>query len=224
MPSRLADAHIEAQARLRRLIAQAIAQLWQGLPGYDDRDVDRWLSAAVPIATAGTRQSHVLTDAYLARAMNRPPLGLDLSYPRPVPAEEVYRRPFVAVWAALKAGTVWGDAVAQGLDRATSTAATDVQLASRQAFSAVQAEDPAIRGYQRVADPGACEFCLLVDGAFVKSADAMPLHNHCGCSLEPLEATEPVTPTPDGVTVHEHGELGPVLGDPAHDFTAQADL
>ena len=29
------------------------------------------------------------------------------------------------------------------------------------------------------------------------------------------------TPEPDAVAIHEHGELGPVVGDPAHDFLTQ---
>lgn len=44
----------------------------------------------------------------------------------------------------------------------------------------------AIVGWQRVADPGACDFCASVDGAFVKSGAALPLHDGCGCGLEPL--------------------------------------
>jgi hypothetical protein len=52
----------------------------------------------------------------------------------------------------------------------------------------------------------------------------MPLHNHCGCSLEPVLDDVTPTPLPEGVAVHEHGELGLVLGDPAHDFTSAADV
>jgi len=44
----------------------------------------------------------------------------------------------------------------------------------------------AIGGFQRVADGGACEFCQTVDGAFLYSDDVMPLHNRCGCGIEPV--------------------------------------
>lgn len=47
-----------------------------------------------------------------------------------------------------------------------------------------------IVGFQRVADPGACEFCQEVDGAYLKADDVMPLHNNCGCSVEPITAEE----------------------------------
>jgi ribosomal protein S18 acetylase RimI-like enzyme len=43
-----------------------------------------------------------------------------------------------------------------------------------------------IVGFQRVADGDACAFCGEIDGAFLKSDDPMPLHNNCGCSVEPV--------------------------------------
>jgi hypothetical protein len=229
MASRLSDSHILAQERLRALLKRLLTQAWGSLPGYDEEDVAPWLKTVVPLVLAGQRQSVALTNAYVARALARPPLEIN---PDEVigrvrgntTPEQAYRRPFVTIWTALQAGTAWADAVNQGLERATSTGDMDVQMASRGTFAALQDADPGIRGYQRAADGNACEFCLLVDGAFVKSADAMPLHNHCGCSLEPVLDDVTPTPLPEGVAVHEHGELGLVLGDPAHDFTSAADV
>jgi hypothetical protein len=103
----------------------------------------------------------------------------------------VYQRPFVTVWTALGAGARWEDAVAQGMARATSAAAMDVQLAFRASADEIGRADDGIYGFQRVADGGACAFCLEVDGAYVKTADASPLHNHCGCGLEPLTDPHP---------------------------------
>lgn len=225
MPSPLAEAHIVAQQRLRALLARAVAATWQGLPGYDEIDVGPWLDRVVPIVLAAQRQSAALTDAYVARLLGRQPLGVSSdavtgAAVRGVPPQDVYRRPFVTVWTALAAGTEWQQAVNAGLARATSTAEMDVQMASFKTYQAVQDADPRIRGYQRVADGGACAFCRTINGAFVKSADAAPLHNRCGCGLEPVLHDVTPTPLPDGVAVHHHGELGAVLGDPAHDFTA----
>jgi hypothetical protein len=225
--SRLADAHITAQERLRGLVEAAVTRAWAGLPGTDDADVAGWLATVVPIVTTGQATSVALTDAYLAQALQRPPAGIVAADIIPglrggVGADEVYRRPFVTLWTALKDGRRYEDAAAAALARATSSAAMDVQLASRATFQAAQDADPAIRGYRRVPDGGACTFCLTVAGAKVNSAAAMPLHNRCGCSLEPITDTVTPTPVPDTVAVHEHGELGPVLADPAHDFTTAA--
>jgi hypothetical protein len=208
MATRLEAAHLSTQQRLRALVVAAITGAWRELPSYDDTDVA----------------------AYIAAALNRAPLGIDPAgltgsvLRAGVPLEQVYRRPFVTAWTALSNGTAYEDAVNAGRARAASSAAMDIQLAHRAAYAGIQAADPAIRGYQRVADASACQFCRIVNGAFVKSATAMPLHNGCGCGLRPV--TRPVADTPpaEGVAVHEHGELGPVLTDPAHHFTSLADF
>lgn len=229
--SRLTEAHIQAQAQLRALIAGAVGTAWQGLGSWDKADVPRFLNAAVPVVLAGQRHSVNLTNAYIARSLDRGPLPLDLTaltgaaLRNGTPPQEVYRRPFVDVWGALKSGQVFEDAVAKGLARASSSAEMDVQMAMRATANTVGEADDGIYGYIRVADGGACEFCQAVDGAYIKFADAMPLHNRCGCGLEPLTAPHPrAARLPSGVAVHEHGELGPMLGSPDHDFTTTSQL
>lgn len=200
-----------------------MARIWDDLPGYDRRNIDEWLSKVLPVIATSQRASGNLTEAYLARALERQPFGIVADYPRNgASPDEVYQRPFVTLWSKLGEGLLYADAVSAGLARATSTAAMDVQMAMRSTAGAVQSVDDGIYGYQRVADGGACNFCLEVDGAFVKDGGAMPLHNHCGCGLEPLTSPRRPAPTPSTVAVHEHGELGPVLTDPAHDFTSAA--
>lgn len=233
MASPLADAHIEAQRRLRVLVSTAVTTIWRGLPGYDRVNVDEWLSTVLPIVDAGQRQSVSITDSYLARFLERQPAAVDADaiiagLRGGTPPEEVYTRPFVTVWSALGNGTLWEDAVSAGLERAASTSEMDMQLAFRATANQIGEQDEGIYGYQRVADGGACSFCLEVDGAYVKSADASPLHNRCGCGLEPLTSPHPRAKwLPDGSSVHdtfavhEHGELGAVLTDPAHDFTTE---
>lgn len=205
--------------------------MWTGLGSWDEQDVSRFLSVVVPVVLSGQRQSVALTEAYLARALGRQPLGVepDVLVGAGVRAgtspETVYRRPFVTVWSALGAGALFEDAIAAGLARATSTAAMDVQLSMRGTAQAVQEADEGIYGYQRVANPGACAFCSKIDGAYVKSADAMPLHPHCGCGLEPLTSPHSrAAQLPSGVAIHKHGELGAVLSSPDHDFTSQSDI
>ncbi len=231
MASALASAHIEAERRLRELATRTTERIWRSLPGYDRADLDRWLSLVLPVIATGQRASAALTDAYLARALDRAPLGLDpdqltgAAVRNGTDPAEVYERPFVTVWTALSAGTAYEDAVAAGLARAKGAAAMDMQLSMRATANTVERSDPAMYGFQRVADAGACEFCAAIDGAYVKFADAMPLHNFCGCGLEPLTESHSLAATlPSGVAVHRHGELGAVLGDPAHSFTGPSDL
>ena len=238
------NAHIEAQRRVRDLITRAIQNAWTRLGSYDALDVSQFLAVAVPLIFAGQRQAVSLSDAYLARILGRPPLGLDAGAVirgirgATIP-EDVYRRPFVTVWSDLQVGRPYVDAVRAGGARAAGSAALDVQMAQRAAMQQAQDADPRIFGFARVADADACVFCRLVDGAYVKRADAMALHTYCGCSLEPLTGPHPRaaklpdgTPVSDlvpqddvqGVAVREHGEYGPTLGDPAHAFKGPDDI
>lgn len=192
MATPAAQAHIAAQERLRTITSQAVGGIWTGLPGYDDANVDEWLSRVVPLVLAGQRASVSLTEAFIARAIGRHPLGVDpggLIGPAlraGADPAEVYRRPFVTVWTALKAGQDWEAAVNAGLARATSTAATDVQLAMRGTLAEVGNADPAIHGYERVPDAGACDLCLIASTQRYHSGELMPIHNHCGCGVEVL--------------------------------------
>lgn len=162
-----------------------------GLPGYDEEDVDQWLTAVLPILAAAQRAAIALTDAFLAQSVSRQPLGVDSeaiigSLRGGVSPEEVYRRPFVTVWTALKGGAPWEPAVQQGLLRATSTAQTDVQLAMRSTLREVGEIDPRISGYQRVPDGGACDLCLVASTQRYRTSQLMPIHNRCGCGVEVL--------------------------------------
>lgn len=239
----LVDTHKAALARLRLRTATFVGATWAGLGSYDEADVAPFVERVTPVVTAAQRTAAALTIAYLARRLGGlpPPLDLDAFTGAGVrngaePAV-VYRRPFVNVWSALAAGTAWRDAVASGGARARQASETDIALAMRSTMQGVQdSSEGRIIGYERVTS-GACAYCEAIDGAFVKRADAMPLHPGCGCDLEPVTADErgargqaakldrlEATPLPDTVAVHEHGELGPTLTDAEYAFTSESDL
>lgn len=142
---------------------------------------------------------------------------------------EVYQRPFVTVWTALKAGTRFEDAVAAGLARATGSAAMDVQLTMRSTLTDIGSRDDLILGFERVPDGDACDFCVLVAGQRYTTADLMPVHNHCGCGVDIITAenrgdftgkTGNDLSMPAAVSIAEHGELGPLLVGADHHFDA----
>lgn len=227
MPSPLALSHIEAERRLRLLVTGNVERIWRDLPGYDRENLDEWLTKVVPLVDAGKRASAFLTEGYLARAIERPARGLTeaaLDTRNGTSPEVAYERPFVTVWTALGAGSVFRDAVNSGLARSLEMARFDVQAAMRNTAQAVQ-DAEGLYGYQRVADGSACNYCAEIDGAYVKSADAFPLHPGCGCGLEPLTSPHSRAPSlPDGTAVHRHGEMGAVLGSSEHSFSGPAVL
>lgn len=237
LPNRFTEAHIAGEKRIRDATTAAVERAWRDLSGYDRENIPEFLGRAVPAVRAGVRASVMLTSAYLARSREVQLRTVDVaaverSMRNGVLLDEVYARPFVSVWTALDAGKLWADAVDAGLARATASAAMDPQLAMRDTANRLDNG----YGYRRVADGDACQFCQQVNGAYVKgNGYAMALHNHCGCSLEPLsEPHKGAVFLPDGtqvrkyaygplndkVAVHEHGELGAVLTDPAQTFTS----
>lgn len=228
MATALAEAHMILQERLRAALVAGVASAWLGLPGYDEDDVPTFLGRVVPLVLGAQHQAARATDAYIARSLERQPRPSNISAVTGAAVRagaepaQVYRRPFVNVWTDLDRGKPYQAAISAGLARATELARTDAQLAHRAALQQAQLRDPTILQWRRVPDGGACAYCRMIAGAKVNSADAMPLHPGCGCTLEPITSGyEPVTETApqDGVSIREHGELGPVLVSPDHAFT-----
>lgn len=234
----------QALAQLRDRAAVLVAAQWDRLGHYDQEDVAPFVDAAVPIVTAAQSRAIAFTDGYTARLLGRPPLGLataDLigaAVRNGADPATVYGRSFITVWTALKNGDTWQAAVAAGRARIDSTARMDVALSTRAAARQIGQDDDRIVGYQRVPDGDSCEFCDIVSGQRYTTDDLMPLHNNCGCTVEPILASErhrftgveandlSIPISRDGVTaaVREHGELGPVLVNGDDHFTTEADL
>lgn len=188
----LARAHILGQERLRELVERAVTVAWAGLPGYDERDVDPFVAQVAPVVLAAQHQSVALTDAYLARALGRQPLGLNagqLTGPAArngTTPDEEWRRPFITVWTALSRNRPYDGAVAAGLHRAQGMAAMDVQLSMRGTVAAITEADDSIVGYQRVTDGKACTLCQIASTQRYHRGDLLPIHTHCGCGVVPI--------------------------------------
>jgi len=236
VPSQLAVAHKRLQNQLQVVVANAVAEIWARLGSYNEADVPRFMDEALPLIAAGQAQSAALTAAFIARALRVPAFGIDparvtgAAVRAGTPPDVVYRRAFIQTWHDLGQGKPFQDAVDTGQARVRSSANMDIALAQRESFQVAQDDTDGIYGYQRVASDGACEFCQAVSGAYVKSASAMPLHNNCGCSLEPLTRAHPKAAwLPDGThitddyAVHDHGELGPVLTNPSDEFMTESE-
>lgn len=195
MPASVLDRRYqEAYAGIRARAAAAIAAAWAGLSSYDEADVAPFVDVAVPAVLAGQRQVVAVANAYLARATRTQVANL------PIPTligsgvrggtapADVYRRPFVTVWTALKNDTPWEDAVKSGLERAASTAETDIALSNRAAAVAYAERSSArIIGWERVPDGDACDFCELASTQSYNTGTLLPLHSRCGCTPKPIE-------------------------------------
>lgn len=238
----LAEKHVAAQMALRKNTGRAVAKIWKNLGSYDEGDIARFLQLVAPLSAASRRQAAILANTYIAAMMERAPLDMDADaivagLRNGATAEEVYRRPFVETWTALKEGQLWEEAVKAGLDRAVALAETDTLMSMRDAARFNGMNDPGIYGWRRVTNIGACDLCRVASTQRYHRSALMPIHDHCHCSVEPIKeptgriADENLYRTLDGeineisktrkrARIAEHGELGPVITDANHSFAA----
>lgn len=191
------------------------------------RDEQAALATVIPIVEAGQQQTAALVDAYMATktfqvtGATATVLGIDhsrytISALRGVPAPDVYRRAF---------NTITGrSADAQTLERAQAAldklVRTDLQLAQTHAardWMQKQAEtatgDLKIVGYKRIlTGPGPhCHLCELASTRIYFVADLMPIHEHCGCTVQPVWGHQDVKSVGTVVRVENDPEIGPRL-------------
>lgn len=209
--------------RLRSQVEAGVRRAWGSLSSYRDADIARFAAAVVPLVVAGERTVAQLTRQYLAQA-GADPDRLDVAAvtgegTRGIDPLEVYRRPGVAVWTALAAGAAVDAAVNQGLNRAVGLALTDLQLARTRTVAQVGVT----RFKRTLSGLENCPLCELAAQNTYYRGDLMPIHPGCDCGVVPVTVQVDVTP-PAGVSVHQHGEMGPVLTVEGHEFTGPTDF
>jgi hypothetical protein len=252
MTSALTQAFQSELKRTRVATADASREVWRHLGSYNRADIKTFVDRVHPIVLAGQSRAVGLTSAYMARQAQTPI--------QPVPLQDVvkqvrhgadpydvYRRSFIGVWKDLERGENWDVAVSKGGNRIWSTTGMDVLLAftagalvygaAVNAAAQSSGADTELIGYRRVADPSCCDFCTNIDGAFCGPSEPMPLHNNCGCTIDPIMgrpkeaaslASEDgnLAPGEDigDTAIEEHGELGPLITRKGDFFTGPEDI
>jgi hypothetical protein len=163
---------------------------------------------------------------------------------------EVWNRPVQRMRRALGDGHSPEAAWDIGAGRIRELAATGLQLAHVRAALVYFAAAPAVETYRRSLN-GACGLCVLASTVEYQFNEPMPIHPHCGCVVWPTFAgVGPLDPgggpgaeaaraavvdltgssdiSPEAfvrhVTVHDHGEIGPVLRRAGDRFTELSEL
>lgn len=142
-------------------------------------------------------------------------------------------------------GVSLDQAVTMGLQRADTMVRWDSGLARREQWRQSLAANPQAIGWRRVIHPelsrgGTCGLCIAAADRIYSIVTLAPLHGRCHCTVSPVTRTA----DPGGTlndedlkrvyesasstyaadlkrvryNVHQHGELGPVLTNRAHDF------
>lgn len=167
------------------------------------RDRDETLERILPLVFAGQAHSVSLVDAYMSakaslaghrsHVQGLNPALYTVDAIRKRPAREVYERPFGAFGAHLAAGTDVAAAVTSGLASLERLVRTDLQLAQTHAARDWMAAEDRVVGYRRVLGPGKnCELCEAASLRRYRKEHLLPIHEHCGCWVEPIFGTEPL--------------------------------
>jgi hypothetical protein len=246
----LVDTQSAQREALAGRILALIEQEWSSLGSWDSTDVDRFLSRVIPIVSGGQKMTARIVDVHVSQLLSEMTgdtisavglNGADLENLRGVPAGEVYRRPFVELWSALKEGQLFADAIEVGRSRLNEIADDDMSLAYRHANKLTLERQPRVTGYRRIVRPelskgGTCPLCHLAAENRYRKSDLLPIHTHCRCAVMPivgeadpgsrlnaddLGQLEKPTETP---VIRHHGELGPILQIAGQHFTTEAQV
>lgn len=225
--------------RTRQAVRNHVGQMWRALPDYRDNNRELFLDNVVPVVKAGQERAVSLTAAYMSSVLG---LASPVSLPfdkltgaavrNGIDPREVYARPFATLYQSI-AVIGFAAALDKALNRLEATADMDVAMSARDASQSFGQESGGrVQWFQRVADPGCCDFCQSIDGAKISMEDPAPLHNNCSCTVEPLEGSGSDLPelvvqqgeTMGDTEIQMHGELGPYIYPKDRDFTGPEDL
>lgn len=218
-----AEALLARQTRVRAgLRARAVAAVqrrWQTLGSWDRANVEEFVSTVVPVVQAGQMQTAAATDIFVAQLLSEmleepvAPLGFDRSEItdlRPAPPEEVYQRPFVEHWTALKNGEQFTEGLRIAADRLERLVEDDLSLAHRTALRRVLQDRQEAIGMRRVIRPElsesgeTCGLCIAAAANIYSLRELAPIHTRCNCEFMPIMRM------PDGT-----------VKDPGGDFNGQ---
>ncbi|WP_406199259.1 hypothetical protein OG331_23045 [Streptomyces sp. NBC_01017] len=209
-PSPEAVAHQEARQRLATATALATHSIWRRLD--QDNLYQSWLGLAgdvLAVVAGGQMAAAQMTGPWLNELLgpendDRPGAGGVI--PEAFAGADGAGRPLAGalmapIWAALRlvtAGRPIVQALVAGrslLDAIAQTAVADV---GRAADSVAMTARPAVTGYIRVVEAGACSRCLILAGNEYQTDKAFLRHPRCNCGMEPVTRTHRPRPaSPD---------------------------
>lgn len=181
-----------------RLIV-ALTRMFNGLGSWHRPDAQRFAAAAVPMVEGAQAALANLTSNYVAsvasEALRRPVAPPPIPHTararlRLVDPGEVYQRPFVEAYTALRDGDHLDQALGKARLRLREVAEGDMQLAyAHSAQAAMQGlpEQQRPTGWRRVLQGSEnCAMCVLASTQRYHRQDLNPIHPHCDCIVEPI--------------------------------------
>lgn len=161
-----------------------VQRAWDGLDGYDTADIATLTDRTAAALRAAKQASFTASSGYYSAISGVPAPRMTVGQ---VASEAALRDPFIATWRALKQGRDYLDAVAAGRARMDAVVANFANSTARQTGDLfIQSAGLRSDGWERITEPGACDWCVLVAGQTYKTADSADFgHDRCGCTAVP---------------------------------------
>lgn len=185
------------RAGINAVTEAAVLQLWDAQDSWRDPDSAAFIEQAVPVVQAGQGTVGALTSVYMADTVTArfgdyvDPPAVDeqaIIGGRGVPADEVYRRPYVELYTALAGGRPLTTALELARARLSEIADLDLQraysLAAQQAMDGLPDEFRP-QFWRRVTRGASCALCIVASTERYRRGNLNPIHRRCDCRVEP---------------------------------------
>lgn len=176
--------YIDMLDALAAAVGQAIRDVFSTMSGYDRAQLAEWLERVTPLTQAGAAEGANLAAAYLAELTDLAPTIID-----DIEVVADLEGPYLRYWHDLKEGHSWEDSIDGGASQAEALGERATRDGAGQQFEHPPAGVKVI-GWQRVAQPGACEWCQVVSTQLYHSRESGTFgHHECRC-IPPIPVTE----------------------------------
>lgn len=195
MATRLDLAFDRQALDVRKKVLSYALKAWEGMPSYHEADFERFVEKVVPRIEAGQKRTAELTDAYIARVVAAEFAGgvtrgsvavVTTEALRGVPSDEVYHRPFSAVYSGLAAGKPLEVAAKAGKNRLMQLVTTNLQLSKTHGSRQAMQRSGAVMFQRVLTGRENCTLCTIASTQRYWVKDLLPIHPGCDCNVAPL--------------------------------------
>jgi hypothetical protein len=178
-------AYIAELDALATLVGSALREIFADLAHTDRGDIEAFIAEASPYTSAGVAEAGDLAAAYLSEMTG--------SFIRPsdlVAPAIAFDGPFLRTWHELSEGRSYTDAKDSGASMAEMTgySATNDGAMARMAQPGTK-----VKGWRRVINPTACEWCQVVATQLYKTQESATFGHHA-CACTPVPALSELDP------------------------------
>jgi len=168
-------AYIAELDMLASLVGVALRDIFAELASTDRADIEAFIAEATPYTNAGIAEAGDLASAYLSEMTGKAIRPSDLIAPT-----IAWDGPFLRTWHNLSEGMPYAEAKESGASVAEMTGYT---ATNDGAVARMGQPGTKVRGWRRVINAGACEWCRVVSTQMYKTqASATFGHWKCRCT------------------------------------------